>query len=167
MTERRGYRGYIATRPVRGVTTPQRVQNLVVRDYCTRRGLTYLMSVTEYAMPGCFMMLENALRELPSVEGIVFFSAFMLPRQAARRREIYSRILEAGGSLHAALENISLAKASEIERLEDLLSASFLLDRVPLRGRYDKTARPLLECDDPFIRAIGAALASPLVTPRT
>lgn len=158
MSPRRGFRGYIASRPVRGTPTPQRVQNLVVRDYCARRGLVYLVSSTEYAMPGCFMMLENVLQELGKIEGIVAFSAFMLPYQPERRWRIYERVFEAGASLHVALENMALSSSAEIERFEDLLSVAFLLERVPLRGRYEKTSRPLRDAEDAFTRTLASAL---------
>ena len=68
MSNRYGYRGYIASRPVRGLAQPQHVQNLVVRDYASRNKLHYLLSATEYAMPGSYMVLESALRELNHVE---------------------------------------------------------------------------------------------------
>lgn len=166
MAERRGFRGYIASRPVRGTTTPQRVQNLVIRDYCARRGLAYLVSSAEYAMPDCFMMLENVLAELPKIEGIAAFSAFMLPADSSRRREIYSRILEAGATFHAALENLALRTKEDIEPLEDLLSSAFLLELVPFAGRYEKTERSLAEGDDRFTRALLADEAASPVTER-
>jgi len=156
MSNRRGYRGYIASRLVRGTATPQRVQNLVIRDYCTRRGLGYLVSAAEYAMPGCFMMLENVLAELDKIEGVVCFSAFMLPAQAGRRAAIYERILSSGATLHAALENLTLSSRDGISRFEDLLCAAFLLERVPFGGRYEKGELPLSASDDPFVLALGS-----------
>jgi len=158
VNSRHGFRGYIASRPVRGTATPQRIQNLVIRDYCTRRGLGYLMSSAEYAMPGCFMMLENVLAELGKIEGIVCYSAFMLPADTNRRAAIYERILSSGATLHAALENLTLASRAGIGRFEDLLCAAFLLERVPFGGRYEKGERPLAEIDDPFVRALGETL---------
>lgn len=166
MAERRGFRGYIASRPIRETTTPQRVQNLVIRDYCSRRGLAYLVSSAEYAMPNCFMMLENVLAELPKIQGIVAFSAFMLPAESSRRREIYARILRNGGTFHAALENLALCGAEDVEPIEDLLSAAFLLERVPFRGRYEKTERSLADGDDRFTRALLAGDTPSLVTER-
>lgn len=150
----KGYRGYMSTRAVRGTVTPQRVQNLVIRDYATRNGLPYLVSISEFAMPGCYMMLENALSELGKTRGIICFSAFMLPPNPAQRSEIYERVLGAGTSLHAALENLSISSHADVPRFEDLLSAAFLLDRVPFSGRYEKGERPLSESDDPFVRAM-------------
>ena len=111
-------------------------------------------------MPGCFMMLENVLRELPKLEGIVCFSAFMLPPGTKERTALYARVLSAGATLHAALENLSLRSEAEIPQFEDLLGAAFLLERVPLRGRYEKTERALAEADDPFLRALRGTLGT-------
>ena len=49
-----GHRGYIFSRPFHGNRVPQHVQNMVIRDYCQRNGLNYLLSATEYAMPDPF-----------------------------------------------------------------------------------------------------------------
>lgn len=118
--ERRGYRGYIGSRPVLGNRTPQAVQNLVIRDYCQRHGLTYLLSAAEYTMPNCHMMFNEVLAELPRIEGIVCYTLFMLPESDADRRAAFDRILDAGASLHAALEGQVLRRAEDIGRIDDL-----------------------------------------------
>lgn len=128
---RDGYRGYIGSRPYFESRTPQHVQNLVIRDYCQRRGLRYLLSATEYAMPGCFVMLENVLKELPVLEGIVLYSLFMLPPAAERRRAIYRLALDAGASLHAALEDIAVADTAAAAAVEDLWLVNQALPHCP------------------------------------
>ena len=100
--------------------TPQHVQNLVVRDYATRNEIPFLLSATEYAMPGCFMMLDTAVGSLDEVDGIIFFSLFMMPPDEARRRRIYRRTLQLGRSLHFALENLAFESERDIDRLEDM-----------------------------------------------
>lgn len=117
---RRGHRGYIGSRPYFGERAPQHVQNLVVRDYCQRNQYQYLLSVTEYAMPGCYMMLEEVLREASSLSGVVLFSLFMLPARADRRLRIYERLLDAGATLHGALEDLTVASTLDIQRTEDI-----------------------------------------------
>ena len=138
----RGYRGYVGSRPVRGVAFPQRVQNLVVRDYAQRRGLAYRLSLVEHAMPGSFMILENLLDELPRLDGVIFFSAFMLPPDAAARQRVYDRILAAGASLHAALENRAIADAQGCAALEETILVAQALGATPFGGRYEKDGRP-------------------------
>jgi sporadic carbohydrate cluster protein (TIGR04323 family) len=158
-TVRSGYRGYVASRPVRGSSFPQQVQNLVVRDYAARNGLTYLLSATEYAMPSCFLMLDAVLDQLPRLEGVIFFSIFMLPRRKARRLAIYDRVLAHGCELHAALENLALRSRDDVAGLEDLLDAAFTLPLLPLGGRYEKDETSMDErARDPFWTSLEAAL---------
>ena len=48
MIKNKGYRGYIFSNPINGNFIPQRVQNLVIKDYATRNKLFYKLSATEY-----------------------------------------------------------------------------------------------------------------------
>jgi sporadic carbohydrate cluster protein (TIGR04323 family) len=136
MNNRFGYRGYIASRPVRGLAQPQHVQNLVVRDYASRNKLPYLLSATEYAMPGCYMVLESVLAELDHVEGVICYSLFMLPQKAARRRQVYNRIFDAGCSLHGALEGMAVRGPDDVAMLEDIF----------MGDRFAATAMPAGLC---------------------
>jgi len=127
IANRNGYRGYIASRPIRGQRTAQNVQNLVVRNYAQQRKLFYLLSAAELNVPNCFMVLEDVLAELPGIEGIICYSLFMLPDDARKRANIYARIFAAGGELHAALENLRIADDSDIRRAEDIWAIEQLL----------------------------------------
>lgn len=140
MSERTGLRGYIASRAVRGASFPQRLQNLLVREHAVRLGYAFKLSATEYAMPGCYMMLENLMQELPALQGIVAFSLFMLPQSKERRFAVYHRILESGAEFHGALENVVLKTQSDISQIEDIFECSLLLTRAPFSGRFEKSA---------------------------
>jgi sporadic carbohydrate cluster protein (TIGR04323 family) len=156
---RHGYRGYVASRAVRGSNFPQHVQNLVVRDYAARHGLHYLLSATEYAMPSCYLMLNAVIDELPKLEGVIFFSVFMLPRAKPRRLDIFDRFLAAGCELHAALENVALRRREDIAGLEDLLEVAFTLPLLPLAGRYEKDEDSRqARARDPFWSSLEKAL---------
>ncbi|MBM3516325.1 MAG: sporadic carbohydrate cluster protein, TIGR04323 family [Alphaproteobacteria bacterium] len=111
-------------------TTPQHVQNLVIRDYAQRHGLLYKLSAVECAMPGCYMVLETVLAELGGLEGIICYSMFMLPARPGRRAAIYRRLSEAEVSLHGALEGLAVRTEGDFARLEDL----FLVERFAARG---------------------------------
>lgn len=127
-----GYRGYIASRPVRGASTPQHVQNLVIRDYAARNGLDFKLSATEYAMEGCYLMLEAVLDDLANLDGIILYSVFMLPRNPARRNAVYRCVLDSAKTLHGALENLQLGNRDDVQRLEDIfLVAQFVPSAAP------------------------------------
>lgn len=127
-----GHRGYIASRPVRGASIPQHVQNLVIRDFVHRQGWQFKLSATEYAMPGSFMMLDAVLDDLPQLDGMVLYSMFMLPERSERRQVVYRRILGAGKTLSAAVENLVLKTPADVRRWEDILLADrFAAQAVP------------------------------------
>jgi sporadic carbohydrate cluster protein (TIGR04323 family) len=156
---RDGYRGYLVSRPVRGTAYPQRVQNLVVREFARRHGFAYKLSVVEYAMPGSTMMLEQLLEELDALEGVILFSAFALPPARARRAAIVRRILAAGATLGAALEDVVVRDAAGAETLEELLAVTATLPATPFGGRYEKTGAPFAL--DPNGQALLAASSAP------
>lgn len=120
MTTPSGYRGYIASRPISGNRTAQHVQNLVIRDYAQRHGLLYKLSATEYAMPGCYMMLCEVMQELPTLEGVIAFSMFMLPPNRPVRHELYDAVLGGSKSLHFALEAFAVKTPADVQRVEDI-----------------------------------------------
>lgn len=139
MSKQLGYRGYISSRPIRGTSFPHRVQNLVVRDYANRKGFVYKLSATEYAMPGCYMMLSGVLEELVTLEGIILFSLFMLPKRQEKRLDIYHQIINQGTQLHAALEDMVLRQEDDINEFEDLIKVVNTLPNTPLEGYYSKS----------------------------
>jgi sporadic carbohydrate cluster protein (TIGR04323 family) len=126
-----GYRGYIASRPILGERAPQHVQNLVVRNYAQRRGLTFLLSATEWAMDECHMILGQVLDEIEALDGIIAYSLFMLPADPALRAPIWRRILDAGRSFHGAVEGIAVTDRADVERVEDLWLARTVLGHCP------------------------------------
>ena len=113
-------RGYVFSRPFMGERVPQHVQNLVIRDYCDRNGLHYLLSASEYAMQGCHLILKQVLDELPELEGIALYSLFQLPEDASERQKIYAKVLALGKTLHFAVEGLKMGSEKDRERVETL-----------------------------------------------
>ena len=116
-----GYRGYIASRPIRGHSTPQHIQNLVIRDYAERNALKFKLSATEYAMPGCDMILRAVIDELSTLEGLILFSMFQLPQDISDRMLVYKTVLDSNRAMHAATENLALLASEDISRWEDII----------------------------------------------
>jgi len=127
-----GYRGYIGSRPYTSGDYPQNVQNLIIRTFCQKNKFTYLLSATEYIMPNCYMILEEVIQSIESLEGIVLFSIFMLPDSAEKRKRIYDKILSANRTLHAALEDLSIRNKADIQAVEDVLT----LNKITLTERH-------------------------------
>jgi sporadic carbohydrate cluster protein (TIGR04323 family) len=113
-------RGYIFSRPFQGERVPQHVQNIVIRDYCQRNELRYLLSATEYAMEDCHLILEQVLDELVSIDGIIPYSLFQLPTDPMIRNRFYDRVLSLGKICYFAVEGLKLSNAEERTRIENI-----------------------------------------------
>jgi sporadic carbohydrate cluster protein (TIGR04323 family) len=121
-------RGYIFARPFMGERAPQHVQNIILRDYCNKKGFELLLAATEYAMADSSMILESVLDDLDSVDGIVFYSLYQLPTQSKLRNSVYSRALESGKTLLFAVEGMSITKPSDVVSVEQCLLVKTTLD---------------------------------------
>ena len=115
-----GYRGYISSRPFMGERVPQHVQNLVIRDYCVKRGMHYLLSATEYAMDNCFLILNQVTEEISDIDGVVAYSLFQMPANAGARENIFSKVIGADKVIHFAVEGLSVFNDDSYERVENI-----------------------------------------------
>jgi len=113
-------RGYIFCRSFMGERAPQHVQNIVIRDYCNKNKLSYLLSSTEYAMKGNHLMMEQVLEELKLIDGIVAYSLFQLPENQKSRLKIYKRIINLKKEIHFAVESLKITKQEDIKRIEEI-----------------------------------------------
>ena len=122
-----GVRGYIFSRPFMGERVPQHVQNLVIRDYCKKKGIQYLLSATEYAIAGSHLILQQIMDELPQLEGIVFYSLFLLPEQKKERDRVCKVILENKKTIFFAVEGLLMSNQIEHERIETIWQVQKIL----------------------------------------
>ena len=89
-------------------------------------------------MPGSYMLLENLLDQLGDIDGIVFYSMFLLPPEKENRLRIYDETIDNGKSIHFAVEGLSISNLADTTRLENILGVKELmpkaLDATTLRG---------------------------------
>ena len=103
-SKQHGFRGYSTHRVFSGFRIPVSVQNLIMRDYATRYKLLFKLGVDEFDFPNCYVRLMNLLQELPTLEGIIMCSLFMLPEDRNLRQDIYDAFFESGTRLHLIME---------------------------------------------------------------
>ncbi len=120
------YKGYIASRSIRDLKIPQRIQNLVIRTYAEKNGKIFSLSATEYIMEECHMMLQSLVQEAHQYEAIAFYSLYMLPASAVSRKLIYEGILATGAEIHFAFEELSIKHPKDIALIEDILLSKSL-----------------------------------------
>jgi len=115
-----GFRGYIFSRPFMEERVPQHVQNIIIRDYCSKKGIHYLLSATEYAMENSTLILKQLINDLPSIDGIVAYSIFQMPEDDIERQNIFGKILSLNKEIHFAVEGLSLYDNDSLNRIEDI-----------------------------------------------
>lgn len=112
-------RGYIFSRNFMGERVPQHVQNIIIRDYCNRNDLQYLLSSVEYSFNGSKLILQDLLdNEADRVDGFVFYSIFQLPEDNKIRAMVYEAVMNKKIALHFANETLSIKNLSEVKRIE-------------------------------------------------
>lgn len=112
-------RGYIFSRKFLGERIPQSIQNLAIRDYCSRNNIMYLLSATEYAMKNSSKVLFKIINEI-NKEGIILYSLFQLPNDSNQREKIYKIAIKNKKKIYFALENRVLNNIDDIQAIEDI-----------------------------------------------
>jgi sporadic carbohydrate cluster protein (TIGR04323 family) len=120
MSDQEIFRGYIFSRVIDGNFIPQRVQNLVIKDFCQRKNIFFKLSATEYKMNNSFLMLKSVLKNMRNINGIVFYSLFMLPPSRKDRKKIFTFIIKKKKKLFFALEEIEIKKNNDILNVENI-----------------------------------------------
>tara|TARA_E500000178_G_C17029949_1_gene760067 strand:- start:1380 stop:1766 length:387 start_codon:yes stop_codon:yes gene_type:complete len=113
-------RGYNFSRSFMEERVPQHIQNIVIKDYCKRKNLNFLMSVTEYSMPDSFFILKDLMNNLTGLYGIVAYSLFQMPEDNKIRIKIFKKILKKKKKFFFASENLKLENKKDLDRLENI-----------------------------------------------
>ena len=113
-------RGYIFSREFMGERIPQSIQNLTIREYCSKKKIQFILSSTEYSMSNSNLILIKSVNDLNNVDGIAAYSLFQLPSEKLIRRTIYKSILSKKKELHFALENLTINSESSIAEVENI-----------------------------------------------
>ena len=113
-------RGYIFSRSFMGERAPQHIQNIVLRNYCEKNNYFFLLSSVEYKMSNSYFMLELAIKELKRLDGILAYSIFQLPENDDWRKKILRKIIKKKKEIHFAVEDFSVRKEKDIQKLQEI-----------------------------------------------
>lgn len=114
-------RGYIFSREFNSSVIPQHVQNIIIRDFCNNNNLQYLLSATEYSMRNSYSVLDSVLKELKKLNGVVFYSLYLLPECKKDRLKIYNKFRRLSKTLYFAVENLIIKSNKDFIELEELI----------------------------------------------
>ncbi len=113
-------RGYNFSRPFMGERVPQHVQNIVIKDFCTKNKLNFLLSATEYSMKNSSYILNELINDLDNLYGIVAYSIFQLPESEKKRKEMLQIIIKKKKKIFFACENLKISNKSEMSKIETI-----------------------------------------------
>jgi len=114
------FRGYISSRKCLNDFIPQKIQNLVIRDFCQNNNLEYLLSYAEYSMNKSYVVLKEMINSIKDVDGIVAFSIFQLPENLKNRTELLKLIISKNKSFFFAYEKIFIRSKKDITKLNEI-----------------------------------------------
>ena len=116
--------GYISSREIDGSIIPQKVQNLVIRDYSQRFNKNLLLSSTEYKMKNSFLMFNSLISERNNkFNGIIMYSLFML-KEFANIEKILFKLKKNNIQLFCALEECEIKNKSDLDSLKKIFYIS-------------------------------------------
>jgi len=111
--------GYIFSREIDNNIIPQKVQNLVIRDYAQRNKMNLLLSSTEYKMKNSYLMFDSLLnKKNTKFSGLIIYSLFMLKEYKDLKR-IFNNLKKNNIRLFCALEEIELNNINDSKYLKD------------------------------------------------
>lgn len=113
-------RGYIFSRSFMGERVPQHVQNIVIKDFCQKNNLNFLLSSTEYSMKNSFYILTQLVNSMKGIHGIVAYSIFQMPYDNKTRDQLFKKILHGKKEIFFACENLKISNKNDIERIKKI-----------------------------------------------
>jgi sporadic carbohydrate cluster protein (TIGR04323 family) len=126
-------KGYIFSRSFMGERVPQHIQNIVIRDYCKKNELQYLLSTSEYNMNNSFLILNNLVTNLKGINGIIAYSLFQLPYYQGERNKILKKIIKKKKFIMFASEKMKVSNLNELNHINSIWKIKKTLPYCPSR----------------------------------
>jgi len=120
-------RGYISSRSFSDNWVPQHIQNTIIRDFCNKKQLHYLLSAAEYAVPDCYMVIEEMAQESARLFGIVLYSIYQLPVNESNRIALCKSILNNDCFIYSSVEDICIGNEEDLLRVNTILNLNEIL----------------------------------------
>lgn len=131
-------KGYIFSRSFFDERVPQHIQNIILRNYCRDKNLTFLLSATEYSSENSSYIFFELLENINKYDGILLYSIFQLPIKKSLRSKIYSIILKKKKFLLFAVEDYKLEKKNDIEKIEHIFLTKQIISKPKKKFKLGK-----------------------------
>jgi len=99
---------------------PQHIQNIILRDYCKKKSLTYFLSGVEYTQENSYLMLNSIISDLKNLDGIIAYSLFQFPENNTERKKVFLKILKKKKVVYFACEDLKVSNIKDLEKVEKI-----------------------------------------------
>ena len=114
---------------VKLINTCSTGMNHIDVNYCNENNLDYNLSASEYAMENSYLILEELMNKIQSLDGIVFYSLFQLPEDKNYRKKIYKNVLKKNKKIYFSVENYKFLSKNDIIDLENIWDIKSILPK--------------------------------------
>ena len=114
-------KGYVSSRLIDGNLISQKIQNLVIREFCKKNNLFYSLSNVEYIYDHSYVGLYEIIEKIDEFHGIVAFSFHQLPRKDNERNKILKKIIKLNKIFYFANENLKVNDINSYNNLESII----------------------------------------------
>ena len=113
-------KGYNFSRNFMGERVPQHVQNIIIKDFCSKNFLNLQLSSTEYVMKNSFLILNELIENISNFHGIVAYSLFLMPVDDIERIKLFKKIIRKKKIIYFAVENMKLENHIDLQKIDNI-----------------------------------------------
>ena len=125
------FRGYCTHNHFGEYKIPVPAQNIIYRDYCKNNKYQFNLSRNELFFENSDIILNEMLKELDDINGILMCSIFMLPENKKKAELFLKKILENRSEIHFILESIIVKNYSDLSVLMEILQMQIISKNCP------------------------------------
>jgi sporadic carbohydrate cluster protein (TIGR04323 family) len=98
---------------------PARFQNKLLRQYCEEKNKIFSLSIGEITFGDSYIQLRSLMRGIKKNEGLVFISAYVLPKNNQFRNIIINYLLKKKIECHFIFENLICKSKSDFRKVNN------------------------------------------------
>ena len=117
---------------------PERVQGIVIQEFCKAKGFRHLFNNSEYMIEGSTYIIHDIINKLKEEGGLVLYSLFQMPEDNNERLSLFKRILKKKKKLFFALEDLKLTSTDELTEINNLWLIKKSLNKISNISINDK-----------------------------
>jgi len=98
---------------------PVRFQNKLLKEYCEEKNKIFSLPTGEITFGDSYIQLRSLIKDIKKNEGLLFISAYMLPKDTKFRNEIINYISKKKIECHFIFENLILKSINDYKKINN------------------------------------------------